>query len=258
MVYFNLQHFFGLIRHAAGCEDHPTASMFIQIYRLLSVYSLLRLPRRRLNSYVNNSQLELSIRPAKSATKRQAAVDMAAACIDHNASVLDDDVDLDLDAVDVPMLSNMSASPVDNIVFYVAGFVLRHCRKTTTCGECIAGLTGERNSLPQAALINIKLRGALQWPSESLFRALRESEEYISAHLAKGANPEAFSELLVQILPVFFDLKAKLCCLHASSMCAEIAVYYIVTRLHWHVKQKNKNAQSTSSTKQHRKKAKLC
>jgi hypothetical protein len=177
--------------------------------------------------------------------------------MDSIAAFMSDDDDT-IDAVDIPVLDNLSASPKDNIVFYVAGFVLRHCRRVFTCNGCLSCLTGGQRTLPQAALINIKLRGALQWPSNALFLSLREAEDYIQSHLSKGADPEAFSELLEKILPAFIPLRSQLCTLHSSAVCAEIVVFYIVTRLHWHAKQLNHNAKSATATKQHRKKAKLC
>ena len=212
-----------------------------------------------MNSYVQQpTRPTLVVPPTKSASKRRAVVENATECIDNLSDIFLADDDTYLDAVDIQPLEFISANPKDNIVFYVAGFVLRHCRKTFKCSVCIAGLSGEQNSLPQAALINIKLRGALQWPSETLFLSLREAEEFISSHLTKGADPETFNELLQQTLPAFLQLRPKLCNSHGSSVCAEIAVYYIITRLHWHVKQLNLNVKSTTSTKQHRKKAKLC
>ena len=252
-----LEHFFGLLRHAAGCEDHPTATMFVQLYRLLSVYSLLRLPRRCISSYSNHQlcHAKLRVTPVKS-TKRQAAVAMATECIESIVVFMNDDNPAD--AVDVPPLATMSATTKDNIVFYVAGFVIKHCLKVLHCSTCIAAISGDRSQLPQTTLINIKLRGCLRWPSEALFLALREAEEYISSHLANGLDPEAFTELLGMIIPVFLPLRSKLCPPHASSVCAEIATYYIVTRLHWHVKEVSQIVKSSKSSKQHRKKAKLC
>jgi hypothetical protein len=254
-----MQHFFGLIRHAAGSEDHPTASMFVQLYRLLSVYSLLRLPKRRFNSLAVPAVTQpiMLVPPVRHATKRQAAVARATECIDSFAAFLSDN-EQSVDAVDVPVLEDLTATPKDNIVFYVAGYVLRHCKKVISCSECLSGLSGEHGNLPQAALLNIKLRGALQCPSKVLFLSLREAEDYISCHLANGADPEAFTELLEQVLPAFLPLRSHLCSLHCSSVCAEIAVYYIVTRLHWQVKQLNRTAKSAVDTKKHRKKAKLC
>lgn len=253
-----MQHFFGLIRHAAGSEDHPTASMFVQLYRLLSVYSLLRLPRRRINSYVSPHPQDapMLVVPRKSATKRQAAVHQAADCIDSLSAFMTDE--RGMDAVEIPRLSDFSSSPKDAVVFYVSGFVIRHCRRVVDCERCMAGLCGQPNTLPAATLINIKLRGALQWPSEALFASLREAEDYIAGHLEKGFDPESFFELLEEVLPAFLTLRRTLCELHAGSVCAEIVVYYLVTRLHWHVKQINKSTKSATATKGHRKKAKLC
>uniref|UniRef100_A0A2S2PUB1 Transposable element P transposase-like RNase H C-terminal domain-containing protein n=1 Tax=Schizaphis graminum TaxID=13262 RepID=A0A2S2PUB1_SCHGA len=41
----NLEKFFGTIRLAAGANDHPGTPTFLQLYKLLSVYSLLKPPK---------------------------------------------------------------------------------------------------------------------------------------------------------------------------------------------------------------------
>src|SRR6218665_2441208 len=124
----------------SGCEDHPTAYMFVQLYRLLSVYSLLRLPRRRISSYSNHQlcHTKLRVTPVKS-TKRQACVAMATECIESIAVFINDDNPAD--AVDVPPLDILSSSTKDNIVFYVAGFI-RHCVKVLSCCTCISAISG--------------------------------------------------------------------------------------------------------------------
>ncbi|XP_077255585.1 uncharacterized protein LOC143893743 [Temnothorax americanus] len=40
----NLEKFFGTIRQAAGSNDHPSCSTFLQLYKLLSVYSVIKPP----------------------------------------------------------------------------------------------------------------------------------------------------------------------------------------------------------------------
>lgn len=37
--------FFGIIRQAAGSNDHPSAPTFLQLYKLLSTYSILKPPK---------------------------------------------------------------------------------------------------------------------------------------------------------------------------------------------------------------------
>jgi len=77
--------------------------MFMQLYRLLWVYSLLRLPRQRISSYSNQQvcQSKLHVTPVKT-TKRQAVVAMATECIESVAVFMNDDNPVD--AVDVPPL----------------------------------------------------------------------------------------------------------------------------------------------------------
>ncbi|XP_050064406.1 uncharacterized protein LOC126553303 [Aphis gossypii] len=40
-----LEKFFGTIRQVAGSNDHPTTPTFLQLYRMLSVYSIIKPPK---------------------------------------------------------------------------------------------------------------------------------------------------------------------------------------------------------------------
>src|SRR6218665_869305 len=174
--------------------------MFVQLNRLLPGYSLLRLPCRRISSYSNNKLYNTSLRVTP-VTKRQAAASMANECTESIVVFMNDDNPADV--VNVPPLDTMSAITKDKFVFYVAGFVIKHCVKVLRCCTCISAISGVSSQLPQIILINVKLRGSLRWPSEALFLAFSEAEEYISSRLAKDLDLEAFTELLVMIIPVF-------------------------------------------------------
>jgi len=41
----NFQKFFGIIRQTAGPSDHPSTPTFLQLYRMLSVYSIIKPPK---------------------------------------------------------------------------------------------------------------------------------------------------------------------------------------------------------------------
>jgi len=43
--FYNFQKFFGIIRQVAGPNDHPSTPTFLQLYRMLSVYSLVKPPK---------------------------------------------------------------------------------------------------------------------------------------------------------------------------------------------------------------------
>ena len=258
-----LQLLFGLIRNAAGCEDHPTTSMFLQLYKLLSVYSVVRLPKRRVqragrdDTNDDRRVLAIPLPAVQQQTKRCKTVAVASECLDSlSAFAADDDLDRDLDPDCIPPAPTGSAK--DNIVYYVAGFVVRRCKKLVTCTACLEHLTSVANSESYAALINIKLRGALHWPSNALFTALLDVENTVAMYLNSSLTPFMFSTIMEESLPAMLPLRAVLCGAHASALTAEILVYYISTRLHWHAKTVNRDLASRKMTKQNRKKSKLC
>ena len=43
---FCIKNYFGTIREASGSNDHPATPTFIQLYKLLSVYGILKPPKR--------------------------------------------------------------------------------------------------------------------------------------------------------------------------------------------------------------------
>ena len=227
--------------------------MFLYLYRLLSVYSLLRLPKRC--SSVESSGIAVQLKPnTRTTTKRAHAVSTAAECLDAMAAFSNDDNDSDTEPSE--QLSDYTTK--DNIVYYVAGFVVRHCRRVTKCYTCLSAISSSPSSDTCTSLINIKLRGALCWPSNTLYEALRKLEAVVASFLQQDINPFVINQIIEDGLPAFLPVRALLCADHAGWLAAEIAVYYSVTRLHWHAKSLNKEFLSRTATKTKRKAAKLC
>ena len=248
------------MRNAAGCEDHPTATMFLQLYKLLSVYSVLRLPKRSIQrtgrTVTNNDPAIVVPMPApQKSTERGKNVAIAAECLD-SLSVFTSDEDIDTDPDNVPPAPTGSAK--DNIVYYVAGFVVRKCKKLGTCQTCISQLTSTKVDESYTLLINVKLRGALNWPSKVLFSSLLTVENTVSAYINSSLSPFMFTTIMEEALPSMLPIRSVLCSSHACSLTAEILVYYISTRRHWHAKTLNKDYASRKKAMQTRKKAKLC
>ena len=76
-----------------------------------------------------------------------------------------------------------------NIIYYVAGYVVRHCRRVVNCDTCLSALTSKLIDVGHTVLINVKLRGALNWPSEALFAALRTIEAVVVTKLTENFTP---------------------------------------------------------------------
>ena len=128
-----LQLFFGLIRYSAGCDDHPTAAVFMQLYRLLSVYSLLRLPKR--STSVSASGVVLPVRDVAATTsKRSATVALAAECKEFMAAVMADDDEAMAD--DEP--DHSLPLTTQNIVYYDA--VAYRNRLVFSCPDRVKGI----------------------------------------------------------------------------------------------------------------------
>jgi hypothetical protein len=228
--------------------------MFMQLYRLLSVYSLIRLPKRRSGG---DNRLGVTLphpSPAgKTQTKHCQTVAVAAECIESLAAFADD---VDVDPFELPEPS--CGTTKDNIIFYVAGFVVRRMKRVTTCDTCIKHLSGQPGTSIDAALLNVKLRGALHWPSDILFNCLRDTENTICSYTTDCFTPFMFASIMEDALPAMLPLNAVLCAAHAGILSAEILIYYISTRLHWHAKAVTRETLSKKLTKNNRKKSKLC
>jgi len=219
----SFQHFFGLIRHAGGCDDHPTTVMFMQLYCLLSVYSLIQLPKR--HSAVDTRlgvALPLPSSSTKTQTKRSSTVAVAAECLDSLAAFASDDADVD--PGDLPEPS--SGTTKDNIIFYVAGFVVRRMKRVTNCDTRIKQLSGKPGNSMDAALLNVKLRGALHWPSNTSFNCLRDTENVLCSYNADRFTPFMFSNIMEDALAAMLPIKSVLCATHASMLAADILIYY--------------------------------
>jgi len=167
----------------------------------LSVYSLLRLPKK--STSVESSGISLPVRANKSAeSKRSATVALAAECLDSMAYLTEDDIDT-VDELD----SNFPVS-TQNIIYYVAGYVVRHCRRVVNCDTCLSALTSKLIDVGHTVLINVKFRGAMNWPSEALFAALRTIEAVVTK-LAENFTPFAMNGIIEDCLPAMLPLQGS-------------------------------------------------
>jgi hypothetical protein len=146
----------------------------------------------------------------------------------------------------------------NNIVYYVAGYVVRHCKKITQCIDCLDKLSSANCSASYTILTQTKCWGSLCWPSDVLFHALCKLEAVVAAYLKSEFSPFILTAIIEDGIPAMLPVRAVLCDTHGSWLAAEIAVYYACTRLHWHAKSSNREAASRIMTKTKRKTAKLC
>ncbi|KAH8036118.1 hypothetical protein HPB51_017929 [Rhipicephalus microplus] len=225
-----LERFFGIIRQAGGQNEHPTFPTFLQLYRMLSLYSLVKppkfgnctLPDKRQAAVVTLSDIREIYKG--SAAQRTGKLDELKrkldGLIDEGSWECDDVFDFDDPDTD--------ATVVECIVYYVTGFVSRKLRNGTTCSICKNALQGKQGlaSVPEADLVNCKTRGWLTHPNMHLFDFFKYTEEQFAKY---AGDRDAYDKTTDAVLENFHFTFP--CGTHKEEMLAKLLHYYICLRM---------------------------
>ncbi len=169
-----MQHFFGSVRDACGSSCHPDSILFIQVFRLLSTYALVRPPR---GSNVSGGELVETITTLKDVIGDE----------NYNKKI---DFENKIDDI----LDNVNEIPVDNLISIadhdytalqinedaltvLSGYVARKMRRVKPakcCQECYTMLCApdDHEVQDREKLLELKTRGYLLVPSKKLFEII--------------------------------------------------------------------------------------
>lgn len=140
------------MRSACGSNDHPDSVLFIQMFRLLSTYSLIKTPK---NSNVTGGEMiETSIN----------IQDLS------NVNVTKDTLEGELDSIidkgqfeelpDVIALMHdqdyRSTSTSSQVLSYLAGYIARKANRFTKCKKCLSSLRNDCLSSSRDKLIDMR------------------------------------------------------------------------------------------------------
>ncbi|KAL4112280.1 hypothetical protein QTP88_016098 [Uroleucon formosanum] len=166
--------FFGMIRQAAGPNDHPT---FLHLYCILSIYSVLRPPKSGNCTILDCQAPKLSLSELKDIFNCESTVRQ------QKINILNSKVDLLVDEV-FEYDNYNEASVLNCIIYYTTGYVSKKIAKNTSCTLCLSALIVKDKfvDLPEAELINIKSKGGLTHPNINLFHFLSNVEECFAKH----------------------------------------------------------------------------
>ncbi|KAL5239218.1 hypothetical protein ACI65C_006628 [Semiaphis heraclei] len=127
----SLEHCFGSTRDACGSGTHPDSLMFIQVYRLLSTYSLVCPPRGSNVSGETILEAIISMEDIKGDEKNE------------RRREIEEKIDTILENTDIEFSSDMTHDrdytvlPIDpNALTVLAGYVARKMRKTKPAKDC--------------------------------------------------------------------------------------------------------------------------
>ncbi|KAH9374788.1 hypothetical protein HPB48_000452 [Haemaphysalis longicornis] len=237
-----LERFFGIIRHVGGQNGHPSMPTFLQLYNMLSFYSLMKPPK------FGNCELQGSQeRCALTLTDLKLAFQEASAQrtkLQELKQKLHGLVSAEVECEDVPGTS-------DCIVYYLAGFMRRKLLRNMVCLVCQEGLVEETevHKQPEGALVLCKTRGGLLHPKRHIFHFLQAAQ----AHFHKHEADKNVYELTVK--SVLEEQKFSFPCPNHKEIMATLLHGYDAMRMRQFCKQRLLQMKNTAQ--QLRKLAKL-
>lgn len=235
-----LEKFFGVIRQAGGQNEHPCLPTFLQLYSMLSIYSLVKPPK------YGNCQLLPSEEPRlltlsdlTSAFKDDVP---SQSRLDELKSRLDGFVQDGIECEDIFDCVPASDSITDCIIYYVCGFLCRKLLKNINCSMCKLGLIAKGDP-PRAegALIVLKTRGGLAHPNAALVHLLKETEQQFQKH---AGDKQAY-DLTIDFVLDNYNLSFP-CHEHKVDIMAQVLHYYVGMRMRQYCKQLKKNESNKS------------
>lgn len=211
-----------MIRGCCGSTDKPEPLLFIQVYRLLSFYSLVKPPK---GSNVDGLQLFETLLSAKDVAINENK--------DEFKNFLDTIIERGDDNKENYNVRHEHDYNVDNVngnvVAYFSGFVAKKVQKWTSCQACIASVTKCNTNLPREQMINSLNRGYLKYPSDKLFNLLQSLERAILQTVGQEQlNFYTFQHIMQNILAENITFVG--CPDHEKNLTKTIINYYAIAR----------------------------
>ena len=226
--------------------------MFAQIFRLLSIYSLIK-PKKGSNVEGVNI-LSTMLHAEDFQEKKQESLCQLLDNIISNNHPAAEHIPTFLDKVKQHDY-RVSSTP-DFVQGFVAGYVAFRAQKLTKCTKCIQSVQNEQELSDEERfkMINICNRGRLQYPSDSLYTLTHSLENTILSVMAGGTlNRDSFLHILESIDGKQFPQIG--CTEHQLTFTRCITSFYLITRAHFIAKRFNK---INNMIKQKNQKAKKC
>lgn len=213
---------FGIIRGCCGSHDKPDPLLFIQVYRLISFYSLVKPPKGSnvdgveiFESLLKYEDIEQQVSNEKECWKDLEDFIRSG---ENASSSFTNFHDYDVRGI------NQWAQA------YFSGFLCRKIKSWTSCEDCKAIVCKATGDLPRDAMINKLNRGYLLYPSNRLYELLATLETALMDTV--GTEPLNYY-LFRHIVEKVSGQKLQLvgCEQHEEKLTIQIINYYIVTRI---------------------------
>lgn len=226
-----------MMRAAGGCNSHPESLQIGQIFRLMSIYSLVKPPRGSNVSGGEMLQTLLNVENIHPQSVKEKIHLTFNIVVDNETTLHREEFDDNKEAF-----------------AYLCGYLAKKY-KNIACLECKFSLIGEGTESFNH-IITEKSRGFLTYPSKHLYNFLLDTEMVVT-HIFKN---ELRKNALTEISTALNNHKFKYllgCSDHAEQLTQEILHNFIVLRLTLTCQKESKIRGCQSKSKKHAKLAKL-
>lgn len=244
------------MRQSSGSNDHPDSTVFLQLYRLLGTYSLIKPPK---GSNVSGEELFSALVSTNDLKAEQKeGKENLHSILDRIISSGGDPNDLNTNDDQDHTYQAMKSS--DWVLNYVAGFLARRMRSSTKCSACKESLINKNtDNIDREKLITIKNKGGLMKPSEALYNVVSHVEQSV-LHIVSSQpiTVDLLNDVLEHLgksssFPVIGGEE------HMHHFTNTITQYYITLRMCFICRQENAiDAAKKKKTQKLRKISKLC
>lgn len=167
---------------ASGANDHPATPTFLQVYKLLSIYAVIKPPKYG-NCTVDSADpaahlIKLSdIKQIYTNTESKNPT-----ALQNLKNKLDDLIDYGRrEFIDIVEHDYVYTPVIDCLKYYITGYLCHQLSKKTKCQICknafISTAAASTKYYPEADLINIKTKGRLTYPNMIFYKLISEVED---------------------------------------------------------------------------------
>lgn len=213
---------FGMIRGCCGSHDKPDPLLFIQVYRLISFYSLVKPPKGSNVDGIEVFETLLNEKDEKiheSKKEWMEALDDIIERGENNKENFTVRHDHDYNV--------RSVNPY--VQAYFSGFLCKKIGIWTSCQDCLSLVIKTVGDLPRDTMINSLNKGYLKYPSDKLFDLLNKLEHAIMQTVGQEQlNFYSFQHIMKNILSE--SLMFVGCENHKKELTKTVINYYTVVR----------------------------
>lgn len=233
-----------MIRQAAGPNDHPMGPTFLHLYRILSLYSILKPPKTGNCSILDVHAPKITISELKEIFQSNESIrDIKLKDIRSKIDEIVEEGHWEADDIFIDHPYNDS-SALNCIIYYASGYIAREIAKSTSCKVCIDALVSPNKyvDVPDAHLVNIKTKGALTHPNTHLFQLINIIEKSFAKHCAEY---DVFDSIIEETL----NKLSFPCVNHKGEIILKILTNYSVMRMRHFAVQQNREQKLSQKKK---------